>query len=95
MLARKIIAYVPEVGGEEFEQIGSSAVFAPAILEGDKLVVEIASRLCLQDAGSRRRWFLTPRAVRSLCNHRPLTSFFAVVIEYYDSLPEFLEKNSK
>jgi hypothetical protein len=34
------------------------------------------------------------RAVRSLCDHRPLATFFEVVVEYYDSLPEFPEKNS-
>lgn len=46
MLAREIIGDVLEIRvGEEFEQIVHRRVFAPAVLEGDKLVVEIAGGL--------------------------------------------------
>src|SRR5580692_2015306 len=46
MLAREIIGDVLQIRvGEEFEQIVHRRVFAPAVLEGDKLVIEIPGGL--------------------------------------------------
>jgi len=34
------------------------------------------------------------RAIRSRCDRRPLATFFEIVVEYFDTLPEMPAKNS-